>query len=370
MKKNILILAALIVSIGLLNADIYVVDVAGGGDFTRIHDAVAAASDGDTVLVNSGTHYFTTQDGIVTVDKELLIQGLGYDLPEDGGTTLQSQGALFSFTIDAEGSILRGFRLQGTANPLVNIRANQMIIEENLFMNRGANNYALNFSEVADDTVRNNIFCPGIDGSASNGVYIYASSDILINNNLFAGTVLGIRLQQNANDKIMNNIFLENTSYGLQIGVNANYPDHAYVGGNIFMNGSHTTIFIAGSPTVTNNAFFNNSDDGPTRYEPITQDPLFVNYGSGENYDEESYDNDGFDFHLQGTSPCINAGPLLVNYNDYDGSRNDMGIYGWLWPIGTTGAPTIPVVNSISVTPTTVSPSGTITIEATGRIGE
>ena len=63
---------------------------------------------------------------------------------------------------------------------------------------------------------------------------------------------------------------------------------------------------------------------------------------------------------------CVN----LRIFNDEDGSRNDMGIYGWIYPMGETGAPTIPVVNSISVTPTTVSPSGTITINASGRIGE
>ena len=37
-------------------------------------------------------------------------------------------------------------------------------------------------------------------------------------------------------------------------------------------------------------------------------------------------DND--DYHLQSGSLCINAGDPVLQYNDKDGSRNDMGAYG------------------------------------------
>ena len=45
----------------------------------------------------------------------------------------------------------------------------------------------------------------------------------------------------------------------------------------------------------------------------IDADPLFV--GSG-------------DYNLQNGSPCIDTGNPGVQYNDIDGSRNDMGAYG------------------------------------------
>ncbi|MCH8011214.1 MAG: hypothetical protein IIA61_04580 [Candidatus Marinimicrobia bacterium] len=47
----------------------------------------------------------------------------------------------------------------------------------------------------------------------------------------------------------------------------------------------------------------------------IDEDPLFVNAENG-------------DFHLQDVSPCIDAGNPDPEYNDPDGSRNDMGAYG------------------------------------------
>ena len=47
----------------------------------------------------------------------------------------------------------------------------------------------------------------------------------------------------------------------------------------------------------------------------INADPLFVDAENG-------------DYHLQNSSPCIDAGNPDAQYNDIDGSRNNMGAYG------------------------------------------
>ncbi|MBD3266270.1 DUF5123 domain-containing protein, partial [bacterium] len=47
----------------------------------------------------------------------------------------------------------------------------------------------------------------------------------------------------------------------------------------------------------------------------ISQDPLFINPANGY-------------FHLERESPCIDAGDPAAQYNDNDGSRNDMGAFG------------------------------------------
>jgi len=47
----------------------------------------------------------------------------------------------------------------------------------------------------------------------------------------------------------------------------------------------------------------------------INSNPLFLNSENG-------------DYHLQFGSPCIDKGDSTSTFNDYDGSRNDMGAYG------------------------------------------
>jgi hypothetical protein len=47
----------------------------------------------------------------------------------------------------------------------------------------------------------------------------------------------------------------------------------------------------------------------------INSNPLFVNPENG-------------DYHLQVGSPCIDKGDSTLTFNDFDGSRNDMGAYG------------------------------------------
>lgn len=63
-----LLAAACIVLAGPARADVWIVDEFGGGDFLRIQPAVNAASDGDTILVKSGSY-----PGFEVIDKALTI---------------------------------------------------------------------------------------------------------------------------------------------------------------------------------------------------------------------------------------------------------------------------------------------------------
>lgn len=365
-KINLLFLLVLIFSAGLHAATI-VVDLGGGGQYTSIHAAADAAADGDTLLVMSGTYVISVDDGIITVDKELHILGSGFDLPADGGTTLQSSTGLFVFNGNADGSTLSGFRMYGYGT-LINVSVDDMVIEKNHIIGSPYSNniYCVYFNTtVTGDTLRDNII--GYT-TATNYHYLVGfanTTDVTVNNNIFFNsTQSGITPTTGTNNKIMNNLFL--SCYN---SITTDGP--VSILNNIFMNGIHTQIVNSGgSPTISNNCFFNNTTDGDTGIDPVLENPDFVDFGNNDVFGYLSIDEGGFDFHLQTVSPCIDAGNALFDYFDLDGTRNDVGAYGGPYPIGTTGAPTIPVVNSISVTPSTVSPSGTITINATGRIGE
>ncbi len=91
---------------------------------------------------------------------------------------------------------------------------------------------------------------------------------------------------------LLNNIFCDTNGYAVY-NLSGSYPSVAYSG--LFQMSNYNVS--AGSGNITNK-------------------PLFA---------DGSY---GTDYHLQSNSPCINAGSPDAQYNDPDGSRNDMGVYG------------------------------------------
>jgi hypothetical protein len=82
------------------------VDVAGGGDFTTISEGVAAADDGDTVLVAPGTYMGPLNRGIHGVGGITLTSESG-----PGVTVVDCENEDFAFSV-AGGGILDGFTIR------------------------------------------------------------------------------------------------------------------------------------------------------------------------------------------------------------------------------------------------------------------
>jgi hypothetical protein len=85
----------------------------------------------------------------------------------------------------------------------------------------------------------------------------------------------------------------------------------------------------------------------------IFSDPKFVNWENGN-------------YQLQSNSPCIDAGPPDPQYNDRDGSRNDIGMFGGHNFIPDGRTTNKPIVLGLDVAPIAVPTGGTVTIESTG----
>jgi hypothetical protein len=90
-----------------------------------------------------------------------------------------------------------------------------------------------------------------------------------------------------------------------------------------------------------------------TGNENLDADPKLTNFANG-------------DFTLASDSPCIDKGPPDPQYNDRDGSRNDIGMFGGhnFIPDGRTTDK--PIVLGLDVAPIAVPTGGTVTIESTG----
>jgi hypothetical protein len=69
---------------------------------------------------------------------------------------------------------------------------------------------------------------------------------------------------------------------------------------------------------------------------------------------------------LKPDSPCIDAGPPDPQYNDRDGSRNDIGMFGGHNFIPDGRTTNKPIVLGLDIAPIAVPTGGTVTIESTG----
>jgi hypothetical protein len=164
---------------------------------------------------------------------------------------------------------------QGSGDDTSRFKANQgIIVRNNLIVSQGVDGIAIDGNKPHTFALHNNT----IVGNRGNGVFIDHGA---------------------AGGDLRNNIIVANGAIGLK-----NFADMHTDYNNIFGNG------VAGDA---------NYADGPDHMDPgdhtISVDPLFVNAAAG-------------DFRLQAGSLCINAGDPDARFNDVDGTRNDLGLFG------------------------------------------
>ena len=158
--------------------------------------------------------------------------------------------------------------------------------------------------------------------SASDGGGIYCDNSFPSLENI---TITGNTAFNSSADGGGGGIYFYNSSPSLEnVTITGNSASISYYGGGgIFCYASNPSLMncilwndlpqeiyvLSGSVTVN----YSDIQGGWTGTGNINANPLFI--GSG-------------DFHLQPGSPCIDAGNPAPQYNDPDGTRNDMGAYG------------------------------------------
>lgn len=182
-------------------------------------------------------------------------------------------------------------------------------------------------SNDASARIHKNLFKNNQAGCGG-AIFIRGGSGIGISNNIFTG------------NKAMNN----GGAISCTEGANARFVNNTYYMNNATINGA---CFAIGD-SYTNVEIINS-----IIWDPLITDPIFLDtisnasysviytdtYGWDEpgagniNIDPGFRDPNGDDFHLEPDSPCIDVGDPDPQYNDIDGSRNDMGAYGGADPI-------------------------------------
>jgi len=195
-------------------------------------------------------------------------------------------------------------------------------------------------------------------------------------------TLIGIRVRDNADAFILNNLIYsckdtdvdgKETDSGMGVWVkdgskvtilgnviwdcfihpySSTNPAHRNTRGNSLIYAPLGTV-VRHNVLYKNNVHVNLYEGSVTPNEVINTEPLFVNLAAGN-------------FTLQVTSPCINAGPPDPQYNDRDGTRNDIGMYGGHNFIPDGKTTNKPIVIDLEATPIAVPAGGVITIRSTG----
>ncbi len=267
-------------------------DVGPAETFTAIQDAIDAAADGDTILVQPGTYnenlslgknlvlaslYLDDQDQTAIAETIIDGSGVGSAILISG---VDDTAELVGFTIT------NGFALNGGGLFILDnseIKLKYLLVAENDAYYSGGGVYVLNSTPTI-------INCTFTQNNATNG-----------------GSIFSL----NSDTEIINTIAWDNAPQEI-------YFDEDAVSNNVSISYS----LVSGGPgsIVTNGGTVDWTDGN------LSDDPLFVTSGAGG------------DFHLQAASPCRNAGDPdldgdLEDYNtdvddqDPDGSRLDMGTY-------------------------------------------
>ena len=172
---------------------------------------------------------------------------------------------------------------------------------------------ALYIESGSNYTVINNNIISSKDGG--NGIDIQAAVNLGIYNNLvedLSDNANGIIIK-NSSDVILANNIINSGNNGLDEDLSDMI---AY--NNIITGAANYGISASASSVIDYNNLWNNVNDYNIISKgdhDISEDPIFI-------------DIENHDYRLGESSPGINAGHPDVEYNDIDGTRNDMGIFG------------------------------------------
>jgi hypothetical protein len=298
-----------------------------GAPYTTIQDALAAAVNGDIILVEGSPTSYT--GGTISITKQVTIQGPGYFLDQNTGLQANLNEAAIaspiSFNAGSAGSIIRGMRTGGITINTSNITVSNNYLVGGLDMNATVNNIVISGNYVT-----------GIIRSFSN------MTNLLIANN-YAGGGISFSLSLTTLGVVTNNII---AAGGLSY-----YLQNSTIENNIFLTAG-TAIGETLNSTIRNNVFVSASQPGAdaTNVFGATTASLFVGL-TGNTTDTQ--------WKLKAGSPAIGAGVGGTDCGMYAGINPPYRISGII-----TGQPTI----TNFTTPGTVPANGTLNVKVSAKV--
>ncbi len=353
MKARLSSLILVLVICVSLDAAILTVDNnnPSAGQYASIQAAVTAASNDDIIYVYPSLIPYQA----FNLNKRLKIYGTGWrsdgvnirgtsisgDVQLQGGSDnslISGFGGFFNIKYSNNNNIhideccLSYF---GTFNGSTSDTSHGMLITGTYFSGQiGTSPYIIN-SEGNGISIYNCVFNQGI--TSARRIIDKASANITVVNSILRSGTERVFVYANSSNGIPNlrNNYIEAAGYSTS--------------------GENTSLFPS-SPTIMYN--IGSGNIFPGGYNNLNNLSINSVY---------NYSNNGSWTAIDG-SPAIDAGDPDPEYNDVDGTRNDIGAYGGPYPINTRGSTTLPSIMEMSGTLYTSPSQGLqIHIEASSR---
>jgi len=298
-------------------------DVGGGIAFINNSDCAISNCD-----IDSNTAVAGSGGGIYCYESEILIEDSNIhnnNCSNDGG------GIYFMYSNSnvINSSFQNNFASSNGGG--VYLTSGSNIILQNLVVNNNTSGFSGGgISSSNTDSVLKNIIISGNMSNKGGGIAFWSYQETIFENVLLINNVgyQGGGIYSLSADVNLLNV----TAYGnsASIGGGVLYCDHyadPTIENSIFWNNNPQEIMIeeGGLPNSEGSVTIKYSDiqGGSNNISAIS--PSHVNWLYG-NLTEDPLLTDNF--HLLSNSPCIDAGNPEPEYNDTDGTRNDMGAYG------------------------------------------
>lgn len=306
-------------------------DGTAGKPFSQIQDAINFAGKGDTVFVLPGEY-----NGAITLKDDIAFIGSGAMT-----TTFISPVASHGI-VTGNNNLIKGFTLLTGAG--IRCAGNNVTIAENIFKHQGGGfDVAVWAVSQVNTVVVKNIILGYAMGMQSVKTLPTSSAQTTIRNNIMRCSITGVQSVGSDVSSINNSFIIEGSSAtGISGDGNLKILNNCFAA--IPAEGSyHRSISVnpwGATAQIQYNNRWNTNSDNPDTVDAtnIRVDPQFKNLSKG-------------DLHLQPASACRNAGNPSAQYNDPDGSRNDIGAYGGPDPLPdylTFALPTDISLNSVS----------------------
>lgn len=303
------------------------------GQFTNVQDALIYSFPDDTIYV----HGSLVNYGDINIGRPIVIIGTGHN-PVKQAPLVSALGRILVFSRQCQ---LIGLTFESLSSGIftdITIKRCRIISP--------SYTPAIEVGNSERCVIEGNVFDTPDDNT---NVLFGSQTEMIIQNNILDGKIIGSSDPNSLTSFIINNVFLGT-------GAALDFMSNAIVNNNIFFRASP---MLAGSGCSMNN---NISYQCANNTFPVIAslsnnlenvDPMFVNVpdGTGFNY--------SYDYHLTSTSPGFENGT--------DGT--DRGVYGGFGEkFSMTGEPAIAEVTEFKITsPTTIAPGGTLTISVKSR---